>query len=86
MAEVQIGRGRVQTELDAQRPALGQALLERPSGRHVDGVAGEELARVIPSGPMLEFRARRGLVRPPSHARRLPLAGRSPGTSVGTCT
>ena len=43
VAEVQVRRGRVQAELDAQRPALRQALLERPVRAHLDGVAGEEL-------------------------------------------
>ena len=45
VAEVQVGRRRVQAELDAQRPALGQALLERARGRHLDRVAGQELRR-----------------------------------------
>ena len=68
------GRGRVQAELHAQRPALGQALLERPVRANLDGVASEELTRDFPSDPMLESEAWPGLVRPPLTARRLPVA------------
>ena len=32
VAEVDVGRGRIDPELDAQRPALGELLLELPSG------------------------------------------------------
>ena len=52
VAEVDVGRGRVDPELHPQRPALAQLALERALGQGVDGVAGEEtgrLARGLPS-------------------------------------
>ena len=46
VAEVDVGGGRVEPELDAQRPALGEPPLERPGGQAVDRVAGQEGGRV----------------------------------------
>ena len=43
VAQVQVLCGRVQPELDPQRPALRQALLERSVGAHFYRVAGKEL-------------------------------------------
>jgi hypothetical protein len=41
MAEVDVGRRRVQAELDAERPALRQLRGQGSRGQAVDGVAGE---------------------------------------------
>jgi hypothetical protein len=41
VAEVDVGGGRVDAELDAQRPARGEALLEHPGGQHVDRAEGQ---------------------------------------------
>jgi hypothetical protein len=40
--EVDVGRRRVEAELDAQRPSLRELARERPLGEAVDGIAGEE--------------------------------------------
>ena len=49
VAEVDVGRGRVDAELDAQRAALARgrelAPRARPAGSDVDGVAGQERRR-----------------------------------------
>ena len=82
MAEVQIRRGRVQTELDAQRPALGQALFERARRGAPRRRCERGTARVIPSGPMLEFRARSRPGPPASHRPALTL-GRVPSRDAG---
>ena len=41
VAEVDVGGGRVEPELDPQRPALGEPPLERPGGQAIDRIAGE---------------------------------------------
>jgi hypothetical protein len=41
VAEVDVRGGRVEAELDPQRPAARQLLRERPAGEVVDGVARE---------------------------------------------
>jgi hypothetical protein len=48
--EMQVARGRIQPELDAQRAALGEPRLERALGEHVDRVAGQEVGRRIHPG------------------------------------
>ena len=40
--EVDVGCGGIDAELGAQRPPLGQLLLEPPLGERIDGIAGEE--------------------------------------------
>ncbi len=42
VAEVDVGRGGIDAQLDPQRPPLGQLLLQPALGERVDGVAGEE--------------------------------------------
>ena len=46
VAEVEVGRGRVQAELDAQRAAAREALLERARGQAVDRVARQVRRRL----------------------------------------
>ena len=41
MPEVDVGRGRVDPELDPQRPALGELLLQPAGGQDVDRVSRE---------------------------------------------
>ncbi len=53
VAEVDVGRGRVDAELDPQRPAGGELLLEPPRRQHVDRVA-----RQVRHGAMLDCRLR----------------------------
>ena len=62
VAEVDVGGGRVEPELDPQRTAFGEPPLERSVGEAVDRVAGEmggraerRPGRFLPSGPMLEW-------------------------------
>jgi hypothetical protein len=43
MPQVQVLGGRVEPELDPERPALGEALLERPVRAHFDRIAAQEL-------------------------------------------
>ena len=77
VAEVDVGRGRVDPELHPQRPALAELALELPLGKGVDDVPEQERHRACDSvmGPMLESRARRTasgvppLTPPPSLAR-----------------
>ena len=45
VAEMDVGRGRVDAELDAQRAPLGQALLELAGGQHVDRPEGQAVRR-----------------------------------------
>ena len=41
VAEVDVGGGRVEAELRPQRPALGQALLQRAAGEAIHRIAGK---------------------------------------------
>ncbi len=41
VAEVDVGGGRVEPELDPQRAALGEAAFERPGGQAIDRISGE---------------------------------------------
>src|SRR6476469_1607567 len=41
VSDVDVARRRVDAELDAKRPALGQLALELALGQHLHGVAGE---------------------------------------------
>ena len=57
VAEVDVGRGRVDPELDPQRPALGQLLGQPPLGQGVDRPREQRLrapsaaARPLPGAP-----------------------------------
>ena len=59
VAEVDVGGGRVEPELDAQRAALGEPPLECPGGQAIDRISGQvggqARRRIRPSGPMLEW-------------------------------
>ena len=79
VAEVDVGRGRVEPELDAQRAALREALRERAlraGSRPRCGPGGPRSARprtrVLPSGPMLMSRPRAAGVRAASRPARRP--------------
>ncbi len=70
MAEVDVRRGRVDAELHAQWPALGQLALESALGQRLDGVAaagsGRPSAAVSVMGPMLDPARRDGRSTPPT--------------------
>ena len=87
VAEVQVRRGGVQAELDPQRPALGQALLERPFGR----APRRRCGRGTDAGDSIRANARvRSLAGPgpPAFSRPALTLGRVlalAGTPVDTC-
>ena len=88
VAEVQVGRGRVQAELDAQRAALGEALLERAARAGTSTALRARCAAVgrprgdLPSGPMLES-APRGPGPPAARARPRPSRARRLAARAG---